>query len=358
MFLTKKELGFLELYAVCTDQKSSIGKNFQLEKIDDTTVRFSQVTDNIILFTDVKTNSGDKFCFNYPTASIVQFLKTCSDDDKIEFIDNAIKLSNNAEYKFESTEYDISSTKEIFENVKNSFEDNSKVKIVELDKINSIKNYIGNEKGLDTVALMNNYFVASNRYDATACIKTSNSIIENFFLSKISSQLVNSFKIKEAEFVNEEDKYTFKIGNTFIIIPSQEYIIPNIFDAEFKQYYDFTTKLVVKKNDLLFALNRINIFARENINSRIFFTLKEKEIVIESKDRGYAVEKVEAIIDGDLVNHYIIVSSNYLINAVNLINTDNIIMKIQPSKEASVISIYPQGNEDMCVIQNLLEYID
>ncbi len=356
MIFKAKDLNFLELYSVCVDQKSIIGKNFQIERIDDNIIRFSQVTDNVVLFTDLDIKTENNFSYNYPTSSIVQFLKTCQEDEKIELLDNGLKL-NKAEYNFESIEYNSSSMKDTFNTIKTNFINNSKVKIVDLEKINNIKNYVGVEKGLDVVALINNYFVASNRYDATACIKTINKS-DNFFLSKMCSQLISSFKIKEANFLLEEDKSIFKIGDTFVIIPKQEYIIPDIFTEEFKSYYNFSTKTIVKKVDLLFALNRINIISRENINSRIFFTFKENKIIIESKDKGYAVEEVDAIVDKELVDHYVILSSNYLINATSLINTENLIIKVLPDKNSNVISVFPQGHEDMFVIQNILEYID
>jgi hypothetical protein len=357
MILTKRDLGFLNLYASCVDSKNVIGKNFRIESLNGK-IRFSQVTDNSVLFTDIEFNSSDKFNYNYPTQAITQFLKTCKDDDRIEFIDNAIKMSNNAEYKFESIEYTTSFTNEMFDEIISNFNSKEKITVNDLSKINLIKNYIGHETGVDAVALINNHFIATDKRTATSCIKTNNNNIDNLFISNTCAQILTSNKFQEVNFLIEEDKYIFKIENTFIVMSKEEYIIPDLFTDEIKQYYNFGTKLKVNRTEILFALNRINIFAKENINSRIFFTLKENEVVIESKDKGYAIEKINAVVDAELSGHYNILSSSNLINAVNLINTENIIIKMMPSKESNVVSVFPEGNEDMFVILNVLDYVD
>jgi hypothetical protein len=357
VILTKKDLGILNLYASCADSRHPIGKNFRIESLNGK-IRFSQVTDNSILFTDLDFNSDNKFNYNYPTQAITQFLKTCGDDDKIEFIDNAIKMSNNAEYKFESIDYTTSFTNEMFDEVVSNFNSKEKLTVKDLNKINYIKGYIGNDAGVDAVALINSHFIATDKRTATACIKTENKNADNFFMSNICTQILTANKFQEVNFLIEEDKYIFKIEDTFVVLSKEKYIIPDLFTEEIKSCYNFENKVKVNQSEILLALNRINIFAKENINNRIFFTLKENEIVIESKDKGYAIEKVNAVIDTELINHYHILSATNLINAISLINTNDIIIKIMPSKESNVISVFPAEHEDMFVILNVLDYID
>jgi hypothetical protein len=353
MIFTKKDLEFLNLYSLCVDQKSEIGKSFQIKKEGDN-IRFCQVTDSVVLFTNLKDiKQGENFCFNYPTNSIIQLVNTCGDNEQIEFIKNTVKIGKNSNYSFEEIDYDISSMENLF----NQVYDKTNIVIKDLEKTNVIKSYTSNEKGLDIIALINNYFVASNRSDVTGTIKTSNKYDNTFFLSKLTVNIINTFKLKEIAIMDIGDNYVFKIDNTTVIVQKQECIIPNIFEDKWKKYYLFDDKIIVNKNDLLLALNRINIISKENVNTRIFFTCKENEIIIESKDKGFAAEKVNAKIDKNLIDHYIIVSSNYLINSIGLIESDEVIIKMQPDKNANTISIWQQ-NEERFFIHTLLPYID
>lgn len=359
MIFKKKDLEFLKLYALCVDPVSITGRNFQIEKISDNTIRFSQVNDNSYFFTDFNlTENIDYFCYNYPTNSIVQFLNTCSDEDEIEFNDNSIKLGNNSDYQFEKIDFSLSGYEDLFDEAKNA---DYNLKIKDLQKINNIKSYIGSDRGLDTVALMNNYFVASDKQNATSAIKTENDIKEMLFLSKLSINVLSQVKIDEIDIYLDDKKYVFNLLYTYIIIPQKEYILPNFFDANIKQFYNFDTKAKINKEKFLFALNRINVFAKDNVNSRIYMTFNKDNIVIESKDRGYAIEKIEASIDDELIDHYVILSNNQLLNSVKTIDSNNIIIKSIPSKDpkkATTISIWPENNEDVFVIQNLLRYTD
>jgi hypothetical protein len=356
MIFKKKDLEFLKLYALCVDPKRITGRNFQIKNIEDNIVRFSQVNDNAYLFTDIKlSDKVDDFCYNYPTTQIVQFLNTCREEDEIEFNNNSIKLSENAVYEFEEIDYSEDYS-ELFNEMKNANFSNS---ILDLQKINNIKSYIGIERGLDAVGIINNHFVSSDRCNATSAIKTNNKINDMFFLSKLTVNLLIAYKSESINYLNDESKYAFKIENTYIIIPNQSYIIPDIFKDEFKEFYDFKNKVIVDKESLLFALSRINVLAKDNIYSRIFLTFSNDEIIIESKDRGNkATEKIKAEIDTELNDHYVILSNNHLLKSVELIESKNVMIKILPDKEANVISVWPENNEDIFVIQNLLPYAD
>jgi hypothetical protein len=355
MIFTKKDLQFLNLYASCIDSRNLQGKVFQIKKVDNTTLRFSQITDDVLLFTELDQNNiPDNYCFNFSTSQFVQLLNCCNEKDSIVIEENNIKFGKTSSYKFEQVTMDISSQDKVLEDIKTITK--QIINIVDLDKINNIKYFIGTDNGLNFVPIMNNYFVATNRYDY-GFIKTENNFKDTIYLSKIMIDIFKSLSLKKVTLCGDPEKYFILNEKTFIVLPRTECIIPNFFEEKWKAYYEFQDKIVVKKDILEESLNRINIFAKENVNTRIFLTFNTDNIKIESKDKGYAEEIIPALIDKNLVGHYIIVSADCLLSTINLIAEEEIIIQAKPDKDSICISIW-QKDKERFFINNILPYVD
>jgi hypothetical protein len=355
MIFTKQELEFLTLFQLCADPKDVIGRNFQIKKIKKDTIRFFQTNNNAIIYKDVNAVDVEDFCCNYPTDKIVQLVKSCSENEKITFKKSSIKMGNRSEYKFEQINYDVSSDEKMVENESIDFKNT--IHLVDLEKINVIKSYIGNDSGFDAVSLTNNYFVATNKTDADGFIKTSNNYDKRLFLSKLMVGIISSFKIKELDLYTDDKKYVFIHNDTCIIIPLGDYKIPDYFIEKYKKFYKFDDKLKVNKSELLIALNRINIFSKDNIHTRIFLTFEDNKIKIESKDKNYAIEIIKADIDKNLIGHYFITSASHLINSIANINSDIVTFQIKPDKNEVAFSIW-QENEERFFIHRTLQDLE
>lgn len=362
MVFTKKDLKFLELYNLCvsSDATKISSSYFQIENFGNERARFlqSNSVDGITIFTDIKTTDSTKFCFYYPTRLIVQILNTCkNDNDSIEFKEGSIKLQSKSSYKFEDIQYELTSgEKEIIEEVIKS-QQKSNLDIKDLKKINVVKSYTGSEPTINTVVAMKDYFISSDRRNATAAVKTLNKDIENFEFSKQIISVFGKSDLSEISINVDENKYWFRINDTYIIVkkPEEKFktIIPNIFSDEFKGFYNFETTVVIDRELFLDSLNRVNIFARENLDSRIFVNFKSNSLVIESRDKGrLATEEIEAKVDSNLVGLEILLSNNYLIGSISNMETKNIILKISTDVTAPAISVWPDNGDDIFIIVN------
>jgi len=326
MIFTKKDFNFLDLYVTISDVKTILSDKFQI-KIDKKNNRivFSQFSMNASAITIIKKDIDPKeeeFQCIFSSGSFNQMIKLIGDDVPIEITKNQVTFGD-AKYEFKSIDA-------VFPDVDitiNRIETNQKTnvtKIVDLNKMSHLKFCIGADLiGLDTVYLTNGYFTASNKVDVAGAVKTNNSPDISLYFPRIMVDIMSGYKITEIDLINmdntddDEDKgYSnfsyFVLGNSYIILSKKEYILPNLFDEGIKDSYNHTYKAVVMKNDIIKKLYRIAIVSQENLFSRIFLSFKINELIIESKDNGYGIEKISMTIDKEIQGRNLILSAKFL----------------------------------------------
>jgi len=322
---TKKELGFIGLYNLCIDNKSPLHDKFEIKCNKEETL-IIQESDACTLITKFDKKNEEPSETIYSTAKVNSILSFVPDSDIITFTEKGMSF-NKSTYDFEEDKINLNDVSEILNLVCN--EDGNPPQYLQrycfknLKIMASVKGYVGQE-GLDTIANMNGSFVASNEMGISAIVKSENQ--NTFYIPEILVNMIMFKKLDEIEIDVYDNFVSTKIEDTYIIVPTKEYLIPNIFEEEFANKYNHKDTVVLSKEELVKAVQRIKVVASFNIYSRIFIYCFENYIEIVSKDNSKAVETVNAKVDKDLIGHYFIISANYLFQIANSLEGKNIII--------------------------------
>ena len=221
--------------------------------------------------------------------------------------------------------------------------------IIQVNDLKYVKNFMG-AQGLDAVALYNQYFIATNKVKVGGIVQTENKG-KNLFLSKLLINLISTLKLEELELYDYSSQgfYYFKYNNTYIIIPIEKWIIPNFMSEKGQKYFDHPFEITFSKHDFLQVLQRIEIVTKTNYANRIYLSFKDNSIVLENKDSEYAQEIFNVSIPKELNDYFIIVSNMFLISTLNMINSDEVIMKVIPDKSIPTISILDKEKKQIYI---------
>lgn len=360
MLFTKKDLNFLSLMKFSATNKSLTGNKVQIKNINNSIIA-SQISDKDVSVISILKDKSGSLDVSLPTSEFFELLSSF-DDSAVFDIDKSCIRVNNSKYEFESLDFDNTSSVEkallVLDSIKSNSELCQKITINDLKKISLIKNYVGSD-GLDVVGCMNNYFVASNRTDVTACIKLENEIDKEFFIPKQMADVINFLHLDTIEYYITNEFHFFVADEIIVIfpLPINGYSLSNIFDDSIKEAYDHPYMCTVNKEEFKTVIKRISILARNNADTRIFVMFYENELVIESKDSGYAIEKINAITSKELNSHYVILSANYINSILNLLTGDTVCIFAIPDKDAVAVKI-DDDKKNMFFVHCLYYYPD
>lgn len=348
MKFQKEELSFLNHYIFCADTKTSISDKIQIKTdVESSSVIFSQFSSDITLITRVNKEITEEFCYTLSSIQFGNFIKSLPANCVIDINDQEISF-NKSKYKFEVFPESLSNTDHYLNIVENlTIEDTLNVK--EFQKVTSIKQYIGTEK-LDTVALMDGHFVSSNRTEVTGVVKTINDQNEVFYLPKIVVNLGLQNKLDSISINKYEngELFSFKIENTYFLFLPKNYILPNIFEDDFKDIYEHPCKCFVNKNELKESLQRIKIIASLSVDSMIFMYFQNNVLRIKSSTSGYGEEELNATYIDDMPsvdNINITLRVDYLISIISQFKGDQVCISVPKDAEAPVIKITDETEE-------------
>jgi hypothetical protein len=324
---TKKELGFIGLYNLCIDNKSPLHDKFEIKCNKEETI-ILQESDACTLITMFNKKNEEESETIYSTAKVNSILSFVPDSDIITFTEKGMSF-NKSTYDFEEDKINLNDISELLTLIENKSYV-QRLSFKNLKTMSSVKGYVGQE-GLDTIANMNGSFVASNEMGISAIVKSENQ--NTFYIPEILVNMIMFKKLDEIEIDVYDNFVSTKIEDTYVIVPTKEYLIPNIFEEEFANKYNHKDIITLGKEELVKAVQRIKVVASFNIYSRIFIYCFENYIEIVSKDNSKAVETVNAKVDKDLIGHYFIISANYLFQIANSLEGKNIIIHALNDKE-------------------------
>jgi hypothetical protein len=363
MNFIKEELSVLDLYASVSDTKNFLYDKFCMYfNKEKNVVELFQNTSYCILLTRFEkdlSKLNKSFKIVGVSGQLNSLIKLTPKDSIIDINEIDIRFGK-SKYELPKFDYDISTLNFLVDNVIDKPKDN--FKLSDIDKFNDIKNFVGNEE-LDVFGLFDSYFVASNRTDFTGAIKTDNKFSDNAkFFPRILATISNYFSLKELDihsFSDDNLNYTYvKINNTYVFFTEKDYILENIFKEEIKELYWHKTFVECDRLKFFEALQRICVVAQNNIFNRIFITIDNNFIKMESKDGSYAYEELECTdVSKELNNYTFIVSANNLRLMVSLL-TGNIIKILCENNSDSVAITILDENENKFFIHNLYEDID
>ena len=318
---SKKELDFIGLYNLCIDNKSPLHDKFEIKCNKEETIIVQQ-SDKAILATFFDKKNDEEFSTIYSTAKVNSILSFIPEQEIITFTEKGLTF-NKSEYNFEEESINSDDISEVLNLVMNN-KYSKRYSFKNLKSMLAVKNYIGIEEGLDTIVNMNESFVASNEMGISAIVKSENK--NTFYIPKIIVDIVVFKKLDEIEIDVYDNFILMKVDNIFIIVPIKDYRIPNIFESDYADKYNHKDKIILSKEEIIKAVQRIKIIASSNIYSRIFIYCFENYIEIVSRDGSKALETVNAKVDKNLIGHYFIISANYLFQIANSLEGKEIII--------------------------------
>ena len=354
MKFVREELDFLKLYVMLSDTRSFLNDKIHINFIKEKdSIIFSQLSYKFNLITVLQKNlSTLKESFNIlvETNQLFSLVSLLPKNSEINISKEEISFEG-SKYQLPKYEGDYSVVDKFL--LLTSSPKVEEIKIVDLEKMPLIKNYAGIDE-LDTIGIIENYFVASNRTDVAGAIKTSNTINDIIFLPTEIASIITSYGLKsivlnKVEF-NETIYNYFIINQTYVIINNMEYALANIFEDNVRELYDHPTFVKINKNNLLQALTRILVVAKNNIYNRIFISFDTNNMIIESIDTGYSVEKVPFIkLSNEIQNVKITVSASNVKTILQSLQGNEVTIKISPEQDSTAISFVDENNNSLFV---------
>jgi hypothetical protein len=343
MVFTKEELSFLEMYSQNSDREVVKNDKLQIKTRKDGFVIFSQFSSELTFITKLAKPVDEEFTVLLPVTKIAGLIKVISDTTEITITKDFVKF-NDSIYEFEKQNFELIDTDHFLQLCELGGE---KRTIKSLKLAYPMINYTGKDK-LNCVSVSDEYFVACMSNDTvSAAVWTGEKASEDFYLSKAVIKLLSSYDVDEVEldiFV-DQSFYSFKVEGTFVCNTPKPYMLPDLFDNDIKEIYEHPYKVFMSKKDLLTALNRIQVVSSGNVNNRIYCTFNKDSFSIESKDSGYAIEKVNAETDIQLTEkndnweNQIIVSSALLSLIAKDLKGEYIRIYTSPSKDTIACKI-------------------
>lgn len=355
MKFKKEELKFLEMYFNLLDTRSFLNNKIYIKfNKDNNEVIFAQQSRKFNLITKISKDLGElenSHEMIVDTKKLFQLINLIPQNLDILFIPDkcSIKFGNSV-YNLENYQGDYSIIYDLL-----NLQKEKEIKIVDLKKIFLLKNYCGQDE-LSTIALLDGHFQASNIYDVAGIIKNENDkSIKYFFPSEFLS-IIKLYNLDSIILnIYKNSIMSFEIENTIIIINEFKYSLENHFDEEIKELYEHNTKITVNKDILLEAIQRITVVAKDNLFNRIFMSFDTNNIILESIDTGYSIEKIQYVsLDKEIKDVKIIISAEYFKKIISSLNGEIITIRISNDKDSVAIKFEDEIN-DRFFIQILCE---
>lgn len=358
MIFTKEELKFLDMYALCVENKKDNRRDIY-GKIVITTIKekqlvcFSQFSSDAYLYTELQKEVVEDFVLIMPTIQACNLIKLLPESSEIEFTEKGISYKNN-KYSFEKEEISFPDITEYINLYKSS---KDCIIVKDLFKFNRLKTLMGSyENNTDTIMCNSGKFVTKNS-DIISSTTTENDVDLLYYFSKIFINIVianklSSLELKKFSF-NKEDTYSAcKINDTYIFIVDKTYLIPNIFSEQFIEQYNHVNKIDLNKKDLLDSLSRIKLFTNVNLDNRIFIEVVDKyHIKIKTDLENSVVENLSGVFDDILIGKTVIVSSFSLMQVSSDLEGDRVCIYVDEEEESPVVRVEDEHSKDFYILR-------
>jgi hypothetical protein len=369
----QKELSFLSLYAQCSDTKTDHGNKFQILSIENSTdlifVQCGIATDLVSIVKNKNINK-EKIILTYESSKFSDILKYCDAESDIIITDKHINFGKSSKYTFESFDFStalpVTDILSVIEN-KDKYKSNE---FFDLDKIALIKSYAGDElQGLNLIGFFDNYFITSNRSDGTGIVKTKNSINSNYYFPIILYNICQYMKINSVTVYDIPDRKAFMIYNNWVYIlfgkseeqikleekRYEDLIFPNLLSPEIKGLYYHKNFITIKKAEILNVLKKMSIVAKEKFGNRVFITLVDQKIIIETRDLNECLEQINYSVPKELFNILLVISVNFAISMISSIPGDSVVIRIPNDKDNIRAISFMDIEENIMYVQTVHE---
>lgn len=354
MKFKKEDLHFLNLFASYSD--NSINGDKLRVLIEDDKIYFCQIGLNSkLIYTIENTNNIENTEYIFITSQLNSLIKMCKDESDIEIKEGSIIFNNDAKYKLTNFDYTDVHPKSLIEAYNTSFTNKSITTITDLEKLNKIKPFIGKDRGYNTVAIMDSHFVTYNNF-VLSFIDTNNQI-KTGQIVVLALSLLQYFNLDDFHAYDiEEDFDCIKIDNLYAFFEKGKHQIPDIFNEENKELYEHTNKVVIKTELLKQKAKRLNVVSKTNIDNKVYLTCNKGQLILETKDEPIGREIIEAEVDHELEDFYVITFGSVLVNVLSQIKEEYTEIHLTPDKE-NISTILIKGQDGIAnYVMVLVEY--
>lgn len=352
MKFVKQELDFLYEYATCVDTQQPLSdKVFIIFSKDQ--IEFIQESTSVSLYKKIEKECDKEFISGFETIQLAKFIQSCKDTDTLEFTENNIIINDTS--KYELNRFDGIVDKDKYISILNREDSWNRFTVFDCNLLARLKSFVSaTEEELKGYGLVSNYFLATDRYNLTCAIKSSNEI-EDINFQYILKNFVKDGTL-ELSIDEEYDGYIVNNENYIAFISNQQLQLPNIFNDEIQLAFNHSTFINVNKDDILSVLERMMVVSNSNLFHRIYITCQESSIVIECKDDYESSEIVNTIdpVDEDLVGKTFVMSAKYLKEICDFLPEDNIQIHLPSDEEYAVaVLVKNKDNDNILFIHNL-----
>jgi hypothetical protein len=338
MQIQKENLNFLNLFSFCVDNKSRMGDKFCITTKENKIYFLQASKETILIHKSKEALQEPGFTYTFPTQTFASLTRLFPEKTLIFISADSVSDSKGSNYKFDILKYNFKNILDYI-NILESSLDVEEVHFQDLDKLNQIKNFMG-DSGLDVVGCFKDYFIASNKIRVLGAIKTKNNFDKPYYLPKSLVNILNYLKINDINISYYKDQFCYiKYENTYIICPLKQYKLPNILEEKHRGFYDHPLFITIDRNKFLQTLQRIELFTKTNYYDRVYVAFEEEGIYLENRDSLYAKEFFPIKIPSELTHVSLIVSTNSLLNTINLFTDATFNMHILPTKEAVTLTL-------------------
>jgi len=347
MKIEKEKLEFLNIFRILSDNKSNLGDKIQIVVKKDK-ITFNQITQTVRLTKSMPISSKEEYELLIPIFELTGYLAL---DSNFEITKQGLIYDQEKEiYEFENLQLDFPD--EVV-NIEKG-EQPEEITIKNILKSGIAKNFAGTDD-VGAIALTHNHFVATDRL-LCAIVKTDNNIDETVYFPKLILDLFDSYKIDELGFKIYKDCFTFEIAGVSILVPNQDYAIPEVFDENYINEYDHKDSVSIDKIYLERHLKKMMIASTNNPNNRIFFSIKNGDLILKSKDFKSSFTTVKTDEPNErLEGQEGIVSCNYFLKMVQNLPGSKTFIYMNPDLEDSATVKLEDENHDVKLLHILFQ---
>jgi DNA polymerase III sliding clamp (beta) subunit (PCNA family) len=295
MLIDKDKLDFLKIYTSCVDNKSVLSDKTQIQ-LKGNKLRFVQFsTLKLIYALDVSAINSDneEFEIIVPTKKFYDLVRSFKSKTISISASGIGTETGDNKYSFNQIQVSYPDIEAFIR--KAELMDETLV-IDDVENAILAKNYVGAED-LNVVAMNAHHYISSNRIIG-AIIKSENVDSAFFYLpSEVVGLLANQgIKTLTIHKKDGEDFWKIEVEGIIIFVPYQEYSLPNFFEEQFKDIFEYTNELEIDKAELKDILSRMSIVADSNPDNRVFFEYNSGgKMKISSVDYNLSTEFIEVI---------------------------------------------------------------
>lgn len=358
MVFVKEELDFLSLFAQVVNQKSPMYDKVHIDfQRENNQVVFTQFGGVIALQKKIHKTVTEDCTFVLPTFELNRLIDSV-DKEKEIIIDKDRVQIDRSKYSFPVLSLDFSVPLAFIKKIEDEVPV-SKVELKQLDLLNTLRTFIGDERGVDTVAFQDGYYVTSDRVYVICALRVNNEK-GMFYMSRDMVDIFVKNKIKTAEITILKGFHKFYVNDVTIVVEDRKYQLPYILDDDMKEIYEHKYSFSVNKMTLLNALHRISIATKVSLDNRLIVRMEKDEIVLASDDNIKACEPLPAEVDVPLIGHYFSVQSQMMNSVMRIFmgtekqkrNVDfpMLYFKVKEDTTGFAIKVYDDMIDDFCVM--------